>query len=99
MYHSPATAQAATTAIGTAQEHAIMARKSSTTSPQLNYGVYAVDRHGVATRQVFDGQQPARYETVEQAQAALPRLQAIEDAVMKVWGFTADKLIVGGRTW
>jgi len=76
-----------------------MARKSSTTSPQLNYGVYAVDRHGVATRQVFDGQQPARYETVEQAQAALPRLQAIEDAVMKVWCFTADKLIVGGRTW
>ena len=76
-----------------------MTRKSSASNANQNYGIYAVDRFGTITRQVFDGTDPARYETIEQANAALPRLQAIETACMNVWGFNADKLIVAGRTW
>ena len=70
-----------------------MARKNSKTTPQLNYGIY---RDGC---QVFDGTEPARYETIEQAQAALPRLQAQENVIAPVWGFRPSTLEVGGRTW
>lgn len=77
-----------------------MARKNSTSNtPQLNYGIYTTDRYGYAITQVFDGTEPARYETIEQAQAALPRLQAVEDAVMPVWGLKPSTLVIGGRTW
>jgi hypothetical protein len=76
-----------------------MARKNSTTTPQLNYGIYTTDKFGHINSQVFDGKEPARYETIEQANAALPRLQAIEVAVMAVWGFKPSTLAVGGRTW
>lgn len=75
-----------------------MATKTRNTT-QLNYGIYAVDKYGNTLRQVFDGTVPARYATIEQAQQALPRLQAIENAIMAVWGFSPDKLVVGGRTW
>lgn len=76
-----------------------MTRKNSRNTQQLNYGIYTTDRYGVAITQVFDGTEPARYETIEQAQAALPRLQAVEDAVMPVWGLKPSTLVVGGRTW
>lgn len=77
-----------------------MARKNSTSNTQqLNYGIYTSDSNGYAITQVFDGTELARYETIEQAQAALPRLQAAEDAAMLVWGLKPSTLVIGGRTW
>ena len=77
-----------------------MARKSSTTT-QLNYGIYSTDRYGNISRQVFDGTEPARYETMEQAQEALPRLQVAEDAISALWlpAGTDHPLVIEGRTW
>jgi hypothetical protein len=59
----------------------------------LNYGIYR------GNCQVFDGTEPARYETLAQAQAALPRLQAIEDAMMPRWTGEHANLEIGGRSW
>lgn len=77
-----------------------MATKSST--PQLNYGIYTFDRYGKVNSEIFDGDKPARFVTLAEAQAALPRLQAIEDDICERWlpaGVPSPKLVVSGRGW
>ena len=73
-----------------------MTRKTSATSSQLNYGIYRPSAYG--DTQVYDGQQPARYETLAQAQAALPRLQDEENRSIFWLTVAPPVLTIGGRT-